>query len=304
MTTWILTTSAAAEGLLAVAATLPGPTGVLVVGGDDLAARFATCGADRVTHLALPEGTPAEAAAVHVAAFLASASPRVVLAAPRPADRIVLASAATAVGAAIVTGVTAVSGDDSTTTVVHGMFGGVSESTSTYAGPVALVLDGGATVTEHGAAVTVERIPVEAGAMTVVAREEEQVTAVDLGGARRVVAVGRGLRTREDLALVEELARATGAELACSRPLAEGQDWFAKDRYIGVSGQHIAPDLYIAIGISGQLQHMSGVRGARTIVAINSDEKAPIFAEADFGLVGDLYTLVPALSAALAEASR
>lgn len=99
--------------------------------------------------------------------------------------------------------------------------------------------------------------------------------------------------------MIEELATATKAEVACSRPLAEGLDWLGKDRYIGVSGQHIAPELYFAIGISGQLQHMVGVRGAGTIVAINSDPNAPVFKDADYGLVGDLYTIVPALIDAL-----
>ena len=114
-----------------------------------------------------------------------------------------------------------------------------------------------------------------------------------------MVGIGRGLKAREDVALIEALAEAAGAELACSRPLAEGVDWLAKERYIGISGQHIAPELYFAIGISGQLQHMVGVRGAETIVAINSDKNAPVFAQCDYGVVGDLYQLVPALTAAL-----
>ena len=81
--------------------------------------------------------------------------------------------------------------------------------------------------------------------------------------------------------------------------MAEGLDWLGKDRYIGVSGQHVAPELYFAIGISGQLQHMVGVREATTIVAINSDANAPVFKEADYCLVGDLYKIVPALTEAL-----
>ena len=99
--------------------------------------------------------------------------------------------------------------------------------------------------------------------------------------------------------MIEALAKASRSEVACSRPLAEGLDWLHKDRYIGVSGQHIAPELYFAIGISGQLQHMVGVRGAKTIVAINSDPNALVFKEADYCLVGDLYTIVPALTDAL-----
>src|SRR6516162_8614413 len=108
---------------------------------------------------------------------------------------------------------------------------------------------------------------------------------VDLGAAHRVIGVGRGLKAREDLAMIEELA--------------EGLNWMGKDRYIGSSGARIAPQLYVAIGISGQLQHMVGVTGADTIVAINSDPNAAVFNQADYGLVGDLYQLVPAITAAL-----
>jgi len=122
---------------------------------------------------------------------------------------------------------------------------------------------------------------------------------VDLGGAPRVVGIGRGLKAEEDLAMVRAFAEASQSEVACSRPIAEGLDWLNKERYIGVSGKQIAPEVYFAIGISGQLQHMVGVRGARTIVAINSDANAPVFKEADFCLVGDLYKIVPALTDAL-----
>jgi electron transfer flavoprotein alpha subunit len=122
---------------------------------------------------------------------------------------------------------------------------------------------------------------------------------VDLGAAPRVIGIGRGLKAKEDLALIEALAEAAKAEIACSRPVAEGLNWMGKDRYIGSSGAHITPQLYLAIGISGQLQHMVGVVGAETIVAINSDPNAAVFAQADYGLVGDLYQLVPAITSAL-----
>ena len=87
-----------------------------------------------------------------------------------------------------------------------------------------------------------------------------------------------------------------------ARTLAEGLDWFAKDRYIGVSGQHVAPDLYVAAGISGQLQHMAGAQEARVIVAVNSDPKAPVCGRADYVVVGDLYEVLPALTRALTGA--
>jgi electron transfer flavoprotein alpha subunit len=117
--------------------------------------------------------------------------------------------------------------------------------------------------------------------------------------ADRVVSVGRGLKRREDLVLVEELAGALGAEIACSMPIADDVGWVAKERYIGRSGQHIAPRLYLALGISGTPQHLEGVRDARVVVAVNTDPEAHIFRRADYGIVGDLYEVVPAIRSAL-----
>jgi electron transfer flavoprotein alpha subunit len=125
----------------------------------------------------------------------------------------------------------------------------------------------------------------------------------DLTRAARIVAVGGGLRAAEDLALIEALAAALDAEVGCTRPVAEGLGWLPRDRYIGVSGAHVAPELYVAVGISGQLQHMAGCRDAGTVVAINTDPQAPIMAQADYAVVGDLYAVVPALTRALTEST-
>jgi electron transfer flavoprotein alpha subunit len=122
---------------------------------------------------------------------------------------------------------------------------------------------------------------------------------VNLATARKVVCVGRGLAKAEDLALVEELARLLGAEVACTRPLAEGLDWLPRERYIGISGATVRPDLYLGIGVSGQAQHTIGMSEARVVAAINKDEGAPIFEQADYRIVDDLYTVVPALIACL-----
>ncbi|MEL4357724.1 MULTISPECIES: electron transfer flavoprotein subunit alpha/FixB family protein [unclassified Luteococcus] len=128
---------------------------------------------------------------------------------------------------------------------------------------------------------------------------EERPTAgstVDLGAARRVVGVGRGFASQDDLALAQGVADKLGAELACTRPIAEGVGWMPPERYLGVSGAAIKPDLYLAIGLSGQVQHMVGVNQSKVIVAINKDKNAPIFSHVDFGIVGDLYQVLPELA--------
>ncbi len=127
-------------------------------------------------------------------------------------------------------------------------------------------------------------------------REAKQ--AVDLSQAERIVSVGRGIKGPEHIELAKQLAEALGAELAASRPICDA-GWLPMERQVGSSGQTVAPKLYLALGISGAIQHVVGMKGTRTIVAINKDAEAPIFEIADYGIVGDLFDVVPAMTAAL-----
>ena len=127
---------------------------------------------------------------------------------------------------------------------------------------------------------------------------QEAKQAVDLSQAERIVSVGRGIKSQENIAVAEQLARAFGAELAASRPICDN-GWLPMERQIGSSGQTVAPKLYVALGISGAIQHLVGMKGSRTIVAINKDPEAPIFEIADYGIVGDLFEIVPAMIAEL-----
>jgi electron transfer flavoprotein alpha subunit len=129
---------------------------------------------------------------------------------------------------------------------------------------------------------------------------KEAKQAVDLSQAERIVAVGRGIKGQEHIPLAQQLAQAMGAELAASRPICDA-GWLPLDRQIGSSGQTVAPKLYVALGISGAIQHLVGMKGSRIIVAINKDPEAPIFEIADYGIAGDLFEVVPALIAALAQ---
>jgi electron transfer flavoprotein alpha subunit len=127
---------------------------------------------------------------------------------------------------------------------------------------------------------------------------QEAQRAVDLSQAARIVAVGRGIKSKENLPIAESLAKALGAELAASRPICDS-GWLPMERQIGSSGQTVAPKLYVALGISGAIQHLVGMKGSRIIVAINKDADAPIFEVADYGIVGDLFEIVPAIVAEL-----
>ena len=120
---------------------------------------------------------------------------------------------------------------------------------------------------------------------------------VNLSAAKRVVGVGRGFTAKEDLKMAEDLAALMGAEMGCSRPIAEGEKWMSKERYIGVSGVMLKPNIYISLGVSGQIQHMVGVNQAKILIAINKDKNAPVFKQVDIGLVGDLYNVLPQIVA-------
>ncbi len=118
---------------------------------------------------------------------------------------------------------------------------------------------------------------------------------VDLRKAKTIISAGRGVKRKEDLALLEALAKTMGAALGCSRPLSSDLGWLPEECHIGLTGVSVRPELYLAVGISGQLQHVAGIKDSKVIAAINSDKDAPIFQAADYGVVGDLYQVVPAI---------
>jgi electron transfer flavoprotein alpha subunit len=130
---------------------------------------------------------------------------------------------------------------------------------------------------------------------------KEAKSAVDLTQAPIIVSVGRGIKAPENIPQAEALAKAIGGEIAASRPICD-EGWLPMERQIGSSGQTVAPKLYLALGISGAIQHVVGMKGARTIVAVNKDQNAPIFEIADYGVVGDIFEIMPALTEALEKA--
>jgi electron transfer flavoprotein alpha subunit len=141
----------------------------------------------------------------------------------------------------------------------------------------------------------VEEVGSIRGGVRLVKTLEKQAATTDLRGAPVIIAAGRGFRKKEDLRLAEDLVTALGGALGCSRPLSSDYGWLPEELHIGLTGVTVRPSLYFALGISGQLQHVAGIKESKVIAAVNTDRDAPIFQVADYGIVGDLYQVVPAI---------
>lgn len=143
----------------------------------------------------------------------------------------------------------------------------------------------------------IEKLPfiVPKSSARVIKRKPREKVEINLSEAKRVVCVGRGLDAVEDIAIIEQLAHVANAEIACTRPLSEANGWLPCECWIGVSGTMLKPDIYFGIGVSGSMQHMAGANRARIIIAINNNRNALIFRQVDYGIVGDMYKVVPAL---------
>ncbi|MBJ3592791.1 electron transfer flavoprotein subunit alpha/FixB family protein [Salmonella enterica subsp. enterica serovar Saintpaul] len=209
--------------------------------------------------------------------------------------------------AAVSNDASAVTVQDGKATVRHMVYGGLAMGAEAITSPFAVITLSSGTFdsqqpdTSRNGEIHQVQWQAPAIAVTRTGTQARQSNSVDLDKARLVVSVGRGIGSKENISLAEALCQTIGAELACSRPVAENEKWMEHERYVGISNLMLKPELYLAVGISGQIQHMVGANGAQTIFAINKDKNAPIFQYADFGIVGDALKILPALTAALAR---
>jgi electron transfer flavoprotein alpha subunit len=269
---------------------------VVAVGPRDLAEAAAESGAGQVVWLEPTAGTPAEAYGPAVAALVTAAGPRLLLASSAAAARTLLGAAAAALGAATVSGAIAVEASGDKVAVKCSRLGGAVVETFEAAGPVAAVCQGYDAPAPGGAA-PIESADLGQPAALTIADEHPAPGGGGLTEAERVVGFGRGIKVRADMAMVEELAAALNAAVGCTMPVADDYKWM--DQYIGRSGLSIAPKLYLALGIQGSPQHTQGIRDVKVVAAINTDPEAPIFRRATYGIVADLYEVVPEILAAL-----
>lgn len=224
--------------------------------------------------------------------------PALVLLGTNKDARFAAAQLAAALGTSVFTDAASLEADGTKITATRLVYGGAAIKTESTEG-CAVVCAGGGLFKQPLPEKTSERFGVEAvrpDGVRLTGREQRAVQMVDLGSAKRVVGIGRGVKDETTLAAAKQLAETLRAELACTRPIAEENKWLPRERYIGVSGATIKPALYLALGISGQVQHMAGVDQAGTIIAINKNKDAAIFGQCDIGIVGDVDEWIPRLT--------
>lgn len=276
------------------------PLTALVFGSQETATEVLAHGAEGAIILRLPEGQPPESAAATVADLARQADPDVILIGGSLRGKDLAARLAAALDAPLFTDAVNLRVEDRRLVVDRYVYGGSGIVTQ-----AALSRPQMATIAPHTFPAPakdprlgdVREVDVRVdGRVRVVERRPPAGQAVDLAGARVVVGMGRGLTEPSDLQMIETLAQTLGGAVGCTRPVAEDLGLLPPNRNIGISGRRIAPDVYVAVALSGQVQHMVGVRDAKLVVAINTDENAPVFAAADYGLVGDARQVVPALT--------
>lgn len=285
-------------GMLNAAKQLGGAVTAAVVGPRALADHVAGLGFSRVLCLETAENVPAEAYAAQLAEAAAAAAPGLVLSSDVPMARVLLGAVAAKLNAALVSSVRAVSAPGGKIVLSRSTAEGKVLEDIESAGALAGIFDGEDVDAAPASPVAVEMMPTGDAAPIQLLETIEAEGGAGLLTAARVVGVGAGLRAKDDLALIEELAAAVHAEIACTLPVCDDMRWYPSHRVVGSSHSQIAPELYIAVGISGQPQHLSGIRDAKIVVAVNNDPEARILKNCNYGILGDLYKVVPALISA------
>ncbi|HWG89664.1 MAG TPA: electron transfer flavoprotein subunit alpha/FixB family protein [Candidatus Thermoplasmatota archaeon] len=289
---------------LVTAATTVGATPVVAVLGDQAAAGFTAIGATKVVQNdnAALKGLLAGPAAEALAAIAKETGANYVFLPSTKKGKEVASRLAVRLDAGCVTNASSVKKNGDKLEFERTFLGGKTIATEVPNTPIVVAAfasrlfepatGGNAQVTKSTASVTDAKV-------RIVETKARPPASVDLENATSVVAVGRGFKNKDDLKLAFDLAQTVGGQVGCTRPLATDLGWLTDEYWIGLSGKEVKPKLYIAAGISGQIQHTTGIRASKVIVAINNNKDAPIFKQADYGIVGDLYKVLPALNAAL-----
>lgn len=286
-----------------------GPVVAIAIGNRDLANEYVAHGADYVYLFPGDATAPIESYATPIAGLVAAPAerPRLFLVGATNRGKTLAAMLAAALETGCSTEVKDIQiGPDGVPQVSRLVYGGagVAKETCTTSPYVLSVPPRSYAPLPRMDARQGEIVTVEAAGdypLRVVEVQPRVIDAVDVSAASVVVCIGRGLAKAEDLPMMQELADALGGVLGCTRPISEDFHWMPKERYIGLSGKKVSAKLYIVVGSSGQIQHIAGAQDSRVILAVNSDKNAPVFKVVDYGIIGDLYAVVPALTTAVRQ---
>ena len=270
----------------------------ILFGSEAEAAGAAGCGADRLLYCQPSDGAVPEDYAAAVAQEVKKEASALVIVNNTIRGRCLAGKLGVLLDTAVLTSVNALERSGEELVCCRMVYGGIAQRSEVFTKPYGVLTVGGgvfeaAAEPAQAAVAPFEGLP--QGGLKRIACTPKKEGGVDLVAAKRIVDVGRGLAQEADLELCRKLAAALGAEVGCSRPVAENNKWLPKSNYMGITGVQVKPELIVALGVSGQIQHIGGINKSRVIVAVNKDKSAPIFKNADFGVVGDLYKVVPAL---------
>lgn len=233
--------------------------------------------------------------ATAIAEIVKKRGPAIVLVGATKFGRMVAGSLAVQLRTGVLSDVRSLEVDGQRLIGTRGAYAGKFNATVESPIPCIALVPQGAYGKPPGGSVPEETATTEAQSRVRRTGTEAHAPSLDLRNAKLIVSAGRGFRKKDDLGLAEKLARAIGGTMGASRPLSSDLGWLGEEYHIGLTGVYVHPDLYLAIGISGQLQHVAGIRDSKVIAAINKDKQAPIFQVVDYGVVGDLYEVIPAL---------
>lgn len=291
-------TPSAYEELAYAARALGGEPVALYAGPREGAEQITGFGAKVLYFGEIPAGAMAEDVVPCYEAAIKREDPALVLSRAGKRDALVAGRLAVRLGVPAVNDVSAVALTDGGAEVQHMVYGGAAVRTERVGAGAIVLLAAGAFPPDEVTAVgdIVEQAEtVEAGPVKLTGTEEKQEETVDLNAAKCVICVGRGIGSRENVDRALEIARKLGGEVACTRPIAEGEGWLARSRYLGVSGATVKPQVYIGIGVSGQVQHTVGMNESAFVVSINKDKNAPLMKQCDVGIVMDADTALDVL---------
>lgn len=272
-----------------------------VVFGDETSAKeAASCGADKILYCPVSkEGVPEDYAAA-IAAEVKSVPNAIVFVNNSVRGACIAGKLSAMLDTAVLSNVNELSADNDTLVCRRMVYGGTAQRKESFQKPYGVITISGGLFdgVSYDLTPTTDISAISGapeGTIRRISRNEKKEGTVNLVAAKRIVDVGRGLAAEEDLDMCRQLAKVIDGEVGCSRPVAENNKWMPKSSYLGITGVQVKPELLVAIGVSGQVQHIGGINKSKVIVAINKDKAAPIFKNADFGLVGDMYKILPTL---------